>query len=430
MKKGLMSILIVFIILTGCNNDNKEDESSKGDDSIMESLTGFWSGAIEIPNQPLDIQVDFENKDELTGELSIPIQGVQNYPLSTIKMEDMNIVFTMEIQGQYITFDGNLEDEKITGTFKQNGQSFPFELAKGEAVVGNDEEDGEFLQIETDHGTLHGELETPDGEGSFTVMIIIPGSGPTDRNGNSPGIQNNSLKLLAEQLAEQGIATVRYDKRGAGKNIQSAIPEQEMTFDQMVNDATSWVELLEKDENYSQVGIIGHSQGSLVGMLAARESNVSSFISLAGAGQPIDKVLENQLSEQLSDELLKESKEILQQLKEGKHVENISQELQSVFRPSVQSFLSSWMQYDPAEEIQKLEVPTLIVNGENDLQVPVSEAKLLHEAKSDAELMLIEKMNHVLKEAPADREGNMQTYSNPDLPLADGLINGIVEFLE
>ncbi|PAV30731.1 alpha/beta hydrolase [Virgibacillus profundi] len=425
-----MSILIVFIILTGCNNDNKEDESSKGDDSIMESLTGFWSGAIEIPNQPLDIQVDFENKDELTGELSIPIQGVQNYPLSTIKMEDMNIVFTMEIQGQYITFDGNLEDEKITGTFKQNGQSFPFELAKGEAVVGNDEEDGEFLQIETDHGTLHGELETPDGEGSFTVMIIIPGSGPTDRNGNSPGIQNNSLKLLAEQLAEQGIATVRYDKRGAGKNIQSAIPEQEMTFDQMVNDATSWVELLEKDENYSQVGIIGHSQGSLVGMLAARESNVSSFISLAGAGQPIDKVLENQLSEQLSDELLKESKEILQQLKEGKHVENISQELQSVFRPSVQSFLSSWMQYDPAEEIQKLEVPTLIVNGENDLQVPVSEAKLLHEAKSDAELMLIEKMNHVLKEAPADREGNMQTYSNPDLPLADGLINGIVEFLE
>ena len=430
MKKGLMLLLIILIMLIGCNDDNKESESSDGGDSAMERFTGSWSGAIEIPGQPLDININFENTEELSGDISIPVQGVQNFPLSTIKVEENNIEFTMEIQGQYITFDGNLESEKINGTFKQNGQSFPFELAKGEAAGNKAGEDGEFIEIKTDHGTLYGELESPEGKGPFPVMIIIPGSGPTDRNGNSPGIQNDSLKLLAEQLAENGVASLRYDKRGAGKNIEAAIPEKEMTFEQMVNDAVLWVEYLVKDEKYSNVGIIGHSQGSLVGMLAAQVSDVSSFVSLAGAGQSIDKVLESQLEKQLPENLLKESKEIIQKLKKGNQAEQVSQELQSVFRPSVQKFLSTWMQYDPAEEIQKLEIPILIVNGDNDLQVPVSEAESLFRAEENSELLIIEKMNHVLKEAPADREGNMQTYTNPDLPLADGLTNGIVEFLK
>ena len=110
-------------------------------------------------------------------------------------------------------------------------------------------------------------------------------------------------------------------------------------------------------------------------------------------------------------------------------MEDVSQELYSVFRPSVQPFTSSWMQYDPAEEISKLDIPTLIISGDNDLQVPVAEAELLEAAQPEAAFLLIEGMNHILKEAPEDSEGNLQTYSDPDLPLAEGLMDGIIDFL-
>jgi hypothetical protein len=396
---------------------------------MQETLTGEWNGSIEIPNQPLPIIIEFDHEEELTGTISIPVQGLQNYPLSTLKLENNELLFTMEMQGDYITFDGEVDEETISGTFTQHGQSFPFQLQKGDAVV-EEEEEGDFLQVETEHGTLYGELEAPEGDGPFPVVVIIPGSGPTDRDGNSPGLpgKNDSLKLLAEGLADNGIASLRYDKRGAGKNMQALVAEEEMRFDQFVEDAVSWVELLNEDDSYTNVGIIGHSQGSLTGTLAAQESEVDAFVSIAGAGNSIDEVLYNQLSEELNGELLNESEHILEQLKEGNEVENVSQELHSVFRPSVQAFTSSWMQYDPADEIAKLDTPTLIVNGDNDLQVSVEEAELLSEAKPEAELLLIESMNHILKEAPEDREGNLQTYGDADLPLADGLMDGIIAF--
>ncbi|GAB3046314.1 alpha/beta hydrolase [Virgibacillus ainsalahensis] len=394
----------------------------------METLADSWSGSIEVPGQPLNIVVEFANDEELTGTISIPVQGLQNYPLSIINVEEESIFFTMEIQGQSISFDGKVDEETITGDFKQNGQTFPFELTKG-AATSEPEEDGEFLEVETEIGTLYGEVEMPDGNGPFPVMLIIPGSGPTDRNGNSPGARNDSLKFVAEELAANGVASLRYDKRGAGENRKAIIAEEELQFEQFIDDAVTWVELLKEEENFTEVGIIGHSQGSLVGMLAARDTEVDTFISLAGAGRSIDEVLHDQLREQLPGDLMKESEEILQQLKEGKVVENVSEELQSAFRPSVQPFISSWMQYEPTEEIAKLDIPTLVINGKNDLQVSPDEAEMLQEAKEDAVLVLIDKMNHVLKEAPGDEEGNLQTYNDPDLPLADGLIDALVEFL-
>lgn len=426
-KKSVLLILCFLTVLIGCSDNEKQKDTEKDGESNMENVTGFWSGAIEIPNQPLKINVEFEDDK---GMISIPIQGLENYPLSTIKREGKSITFTMEVQGQRIIFDGDVDGEEIAGTFKQNGQFFPFTLTRGEKTAENKEEDGEFIQTETELGTLYGELEMPKGEGPFPVMVIIPGSGPTDRNGNTAAGKNNSLKLLAEALADKGIASLRYDKRGAGKNSSVSVPEEELNFDQFIADATAWIELLKQDKQYTDIGIIGHSQGSLVGMLAAQKGDADIFISLAGAGRTIDQVMYDQLKEQLPDDLLKESKKIMDQIKAGKTVEDIGKELQSLFRPSVQPFLSSWMKYDPAEEIKNLDIPTLIINGKNDIQVPVSEAEILHDAKTDAGILLIEKMNHVLKEAPEDRAGNIATYSDPDLPLATGLMDGIMEFLK
>src|SRR5699024_1326941 len=201
-------------------------------------------------------------------------------------------------------------------------------------------------------------------------------------------------------LAENGIASVRYDKRGAGKNKDAITAEEDMRFDQFIDDALHWVDLLSADDQFTGIGIIGHSQGSLVGMVAAQDDKVDTFVSVAGAGSPIDEVMLQQLKEH----------------KKGRQIENVSQALQSEFRPSVQPFLSSWMEYDPADEIQKLDIPTLIINGTRDLQVTKEEADKLHAAKSDAELLIVDKMNHVLKEATVDKGKNMETYWDSDIP--------------
>ncbi|WP_229683203.1 alpha/beta hydrolase family protein [Virgibacillus oceani] len=431
----LVLSLLVLLLVSACSDDSKhkdDDKSKRKGGVAVEKLTGEWSGAINVPNQPLSILVSFKKDQEWTGTISIPVQGVKDHPLNNITYDQSNIAFVMEIPGQKLLFDGTINDETIEGSFTQHGQTFPFELKRRSGMENSEKDEGDFLSVETDNGTLYGELEKPKGKGPFPVMIIIPGSGPTDRDGNSVGLpgKNNSLKLLAEALADRGIAAVRYDKRGVGKNQGAAIPETALTFNQLNKDAESWISSLKQDEQFSDVGVIGHSQGALVGMIAAQSGNADVFVSIAGAGRPINEVLYKQLSESLSGKLLEESKQILEILKQDEHVEKVSKELESVFRPSVQSFLSSWMKYDPVREIQKLTVPVLLVNGKHDIQVPVSDAEKLKSAKDDAELLLVEKMNHVLKEAPKDRKANMETYTNPDLPLADGLMDGIIGFLK
>ncbi|MGR9048303.1 alpha/beta hydrolase family protein [Halobacillus faecis] len=422
MKKLFLIGLVLFII-TGCNGKNEEAEGQAD-----KQLEGHWEGEIQIPNQPLSILVDFKSGEDWQGTITIPAQNVTDFSLTEIAANEGNVSFQMPLPGQSVQFDGELDGEQLSGTFTQNGPTFPFSLTKGEKE--GKEEEGEFLSIETSTGQLYGELLLPDHDGPHPVALIIPGSGPTDRNGNSQGGgSNNSLKLLSESLADKGIASLRYDKRGAGKNMDAVTGNSEMRFEVFIDDAKQWLETLEDDKRFTNIAVIGHSQGSLVGMMAAGAETTEAFISLAGAGQTIDHVLEKQLADSLPEDLFKESQTILGEMREGKTVDDVSQSLQGVFAPDVQPFLLSWMAYDPAEQLAELDVPTLIVNGTNDIQVPESEAQLLKEAEPEAELMLVERMNHVLKEAPENREENLATYTNPDLPLADGLVDGIIDFL-
>lgn len=416
-------VAMVFLLLTACSKEKEEVLEM----ASLESIEGVWEGSINIPNQVLSIMVEFEADK---GMISIPIQGLNDYPLTNAKLNGIDVTFDMNIQGQKLTFVGKVEQEKMTGTFTQQGQTFPFELAKGskeEEVV-----EDRLVEVKVEGGTMSGQLEIPEGQGPFPLMVIIAGSGPTDRNGNSialPG-KNNSLKMLAEDLAKEGVATIRYDKRGVGKNTSLAGKEEDLRFNQYIDDAAAWVRFVKDNTRFSKVGIIGHSEGSLIGMVASQKTDADAFISIAGAGRPIDEVLLEQLQAQLPANLLKESTEILAKLKQAEQVKTVSPELQSVFRPSVQPYMVSWLQYDPADQLQRLNKPVLLVNGNTDIQVPVKDAELLHESKKDSDLLIVDKMNHILKEAPADREGNIATYSNPDLPLAKGLISGIVEFLE
>lgn len=295
----------------------------------------------------------------------------------------------------------------------------------------------EEYNLEVDEGFIYGTLAIPKGEGPFPVAIIIQGSGPTDRDGNSTiAGDNNSLKMLAEHLGSNGIASVRFDKRGIAESKNLIQKEEELVFEDYINDVKLWVDKVQQDNRFNKYFIIGHSEGALIGAAAASQTNVDGFVSIAGVGEPAYITLAKQLNGQSKD-IYERSKPILNELAKGNLVPNPPEDLAALFRESVQPYLISWFKYNPTEVITKVKAPTLIIQGDTDIQVKVDDAKLLYVsrvAKSsnvlESKLVIIEGMNHILKDAPLNRDENLKTYSNPKLPLNEEFKTSIVEFLK
>lgn len=284
------------------------------------------------------------------------------------------------------------------------------------------------IKLTTDKGEIAGTLTLSDKGPKGPVVLIIAGSGPTDRNGNSIFTQNNCLQMLAQQMANLGVASVRYDKRGIGQSAKAMKSEIELQFEDYINDAVAWIELLKKDERFGSVIVMGHSEGSLIGMVAALRTGANKFISIAGTGKPIDEILKDQLKAG-NMELYNLSVPVLDSLKQGLTVKNIDRKIMMYFRPSVQPYMISWIRYDPRVEIKKLKIPVFIIQGTNDFQVSVEDAKMLSQALPSAKLLMIENMNHPLKIIVGDLEANKATYHEPMRPLAPGLVEAIVRFI-
>jgi pimeloyl-ACP methyl ester carboxylesterase len=289
----------------------------------------------------------------------------------------------------------------------------------------------ETIKLETATGTIVGTLALPAGQGPFTVALVIAGSGPTDRNGNSPllAAPNNSLKYLAEGLTAKGIATVRYDKRGVGESVSAARSEAELRFDHYVDDAADWVRLLRKDRRFGRAAIVGHSEGALIGMLAAEASRADAMVSIAGAGRPAHQALRDQIGPRLPPDLMKESDRIIDLILAGKTTDSVPAALMALYRPSVQPYLVSYFKQDPARIIGRLTMPVLIAQGTTDIQIAESEARLLAKAQPTAKLLIIEGMNHLLKRVSGDLAAQTPSYSDPKLPVVPEVIDGIAGFL-
>jgi uncharacterized protein len=286
------------------------------------------------------------------------------------------------------------------------------------------------VHITTSTGTLYGTQIIPTSNVPEPVVLIIAGSGPTDRDGNNPlGGPNNSLKLLAEGLAGHGIASIRYDKRGIGESSAAGPKQVDLRFDTYVEDAALWIQQLQADSRFSSVTVIGHSEGSLIGMLATQKTGADAFVSIAGPAQTASQVIRDQLRPRLPDALWQQNEQILTALEQGNTVTSVPPELNMFYRSRVQPYLISWFRYTPAQEIRRLTVPVLIVQGTTDIQVPVSEAQALKMAKPDAELRMIEGMNHVLKAVPLDPKQQNASYSEPTLPVVPELVEGISQFI-
>lgn len=287
----------------------------------------------------------------------------------------------------------------------------------------------EEIILSTKTGNIKGSLLLPADSVKIPVVLIIAGSGPTDRNGNNTMMTNNSLKLLAEELQKNGVASVRYDKRGIGESKSAGMLEQDLRFEHYIKDVEDWVELLKDNQSFSKVIVLGHSEGSLIGMIASQQGNVNKFISVAGAGRPAGDLIKEQLKTQ-PQYVIDQSLSIIDKLENGETVEKVPPMLFSLFRPSVQAYLISWFKYNPLEEIAKLDIPVLVIQGSTDIQVSVSDAHNLENANENAQKHIIKGMNHILKESVADIQKNIETYSNPELPLKPELSEVILKFIK
>ncbi|MBZ9731087.1 alpha/beta hydrolase [Salegentibacter sp. JZCK2] len=261
------------------------------------------------------------------------------------------------------------------------------------------------------------------------LVIFIQGSGPANRDGNSPeGMINKSdfAKKLAYELADKGIASFRFDKRSLKAkelNLES------ISFDDFVTDVENILGHFKNERNFSNLIVAGHSQGSLIGMLAAKD-NADAFISIAGPGKSIEHILTEQLLAQLPT-LKDDINKSLQEIKKNGSTAEYPKILGSLFSPPNQAFLASWMQHDPSEEIAKLKIPVLIIQGTRDLQVKEEQAEMLHKAAPNSELVMLKDMNHVFREIKEEeKDQNLASYNNPEKPLHPDVIPVLTDFIK
>ncbi|WP_312391522.1 alpha/beta fold hydrolase [Pseudomonas sp.] len=286
------------------------------------------------------------------------------------------------------------------------------------------------IELDTGHGVLYGSLLLPQQDTPPPVVLIIAGSGPTDRDGNNPaGGRIDNLKRLALLLAGEHIASVRFDKRGVAASQPATPDERNLSVEAYVADTVAWAHKLKADPRFGPLILLGHSEGALIATLATEQAGASAVISLSGSGRPVAEVIREQLAQRLAPAQLAQGTALLDSLQAGQTSLNVPVPLRQVFRPTVQPYLISLLRQDPAAAFAQLKVPALIIQGRNDVQVDVADAELLKAAKPDAQLVLIDGMNHTLRISPRDISGQRETYQNPELPLARELGQRIVAFI-
>ncbi len=287
----------------------------------------------------------------------------------------------------------------------------------------------EQLTLNTARGDLKGSLIVPTGAKKFSVVLLLPGSGPTDRYGNNNmGLKTDCYKQLATELAKKNIGTLLIDKRGIAASAGAMKSEADLRFEDYVNDAVAWKLLLEKNKRIKNIFIAGHSEGSLIGMLVAQKTSIKGYISIAGPAKSSDKLIIEQIGKQ-APLLVKAVDSMFARLRNNQSLDSVPLPLASIFRKSVQPYIASWIKYTPCEEISKINVPVLILQGTTDIQVDSSEAQALKQCCPKAEINIIAGMNHVLKNSSNNIQENIATYSKPELPINEELSKTIIEFI-
>lgn len=289
------------------------------------------------------------------------------------------------------------------------------------------------LTVPGPQGPVAGTLVDPDGKGP--AIVIIPGSGPTDRDGNNPlGVKAASYRMLAEALAARGIATLRADKRGLGASKAAMADPSAVTIADYAGDAHAWAKLIAERTGRRCVWLLGHSEGGLIALRAAQDpSGLCGIILVAAPGRPLGTVMRGQFrANPANAAILDAALAMLDAIEAGRQVDpaTLPPPLDKMFPAAVQPYMIDLLSYDPAKLAASVRLPILIVQGERDTQVGVEDARALAVAAPRATLALLPGVNHVLKlVATDDRAANRATYGDPTLPIAPAVIDTVAAFV-
>jgi hypothetical protein len=404
---------------------------------FSQKITGDWKGNIDVNGNPIPIVFHFHKDDsgKILGNWDSPKQNAIGLPFSGIDVNNDSI--HLEINMIAGSYNGAfINADSIEGIWEQRGTKIQLnfsrlsQIAEPEKPVSAYPGEKEISITSAAGSKLYGTLLSKNNHQK--LAIIIAGSGPTDRDGNSAmGIKTNEYSMLAHGLDSQNIASFRYDKRGVAKSISAGFKESDLVFDDYVRDAQKVFDYLHDTLGFKNIYFIGHSEGSLIAMLASQKKKVKAYISLAGAGRPIDVILEEQMQNQpLPDSVKQQIPGIFNQLKEGKEAGNIPEVLAPLFRKSIQPYMISWLKYSPQQEVKKLKCPILIIQGGCDIQVKEEDARNLYEANKKSTLEIIPFMSHTLKNAGKDCVDENKTYSDGAIPIDRMLVEDIVKFIK
>ena len=283
-----------------------------------------------------------------------------------------------------------------------------------------------FSQITTQEITIQNQAIQLPGTLSYPaenspLIIWVHGSGGVDRYGNQP----QYIQQFRTAVNKEKIAFFSYDKRTANPNNRAFLKEG-VFFNDFILDVKEVVNHFKNDTRFNSITLVGHSQGSLTAMMALK--NVDNYISIAGAGETIDKILIKQLRAQ-SLEYANIAKAHFKELKETGSIKEVNPNLMAIFAKPNQEFWSSWIAVDPIKALKNITIPTLIINGDKDIQVGVENASKLKAVKPNASYAIIQNMNHILKDIQKEAD-NIKSYNSPEFPVSKQLIETIVSFVK
>lgn len=283
-------------------------------------------------------------------------------------------------------------------------------------------------------GPLAGTLIDPDPKAP--AIVLIPGSGPTDRDGNNPlGVKGGPYRQLAEALAAKGVATLRIDKRGLFGSKAAIADPNAVTITDYATDARAWIDMLRQRTGRKCIWLMGHSEGVLVALSAAQDpAGICGLVLVSGAGRPLGEVIREQIKASPgAAPLVPQADAIIDRLEKGERVPatDVPAPLASLFRENVQGYMIDAFSRDPAKLIAATKLPVLIVQGDHDIQVSVADAEALKRAQPAATLRVLPGVNHVLRVVESDdRAANIATYGDATLPIAPAVPDAIAAFVK